>query len=44
MKVGHGVHRGAGVKILDLKLEKQYRDDYDNGKKCGINNINEIAQ
>lgn len=44
MKVGHGVHRGAGVEILDSRLEKTYRELYDNGKKCGIINVNEIAQ
>ena len=43
MKVGHGVHRGAGVEILDSRLEKTYREIYDNGKKCGIINVNEIA-
>lgn len=43
MKVGHGVHRGAGVHILDKKLEKIYREVYENGKKCGIIHINEIA-
>ncbi len=44
MKVGHGVHRGAGVQILDRRLEISYREEYDNGKKCGFNNINEVAQ
>lgn len=44
MKVGHGVHRGLGVQILDKRLEKIYRDVYENGKKCGIISLNEIAQ
>lgn len=43
MKVGHGVHRGAGVEILDERNEKFYRETYNNGKKCGFHNRNEIA-
>lgn len=44
MKVGHGVHRGMGVQILDKRLEKIYREVYEDGKKCGIISLNEIAQ
>ena len=44
MKIGHDVHRGEGVFILDERLEKEYREVYSNGKKCGFHNRNEIAQ
>ena len=44
MKIGHSVHRGLGVSILDPKLETEYRENYENGKKCGIFSLNEIAQ
>lgn len=43
MKIGSGIHRGLGVQILDQKLERIYLEDYQNGKKCGQLNNNEIA-
>lgn len=43
MKIGHGVHWGTGVFILDQRLEKTYLENYNNGKKCGFIHINEIA-
>lgn len=44
MKAGYGVHRAAGVEILDLALEKKLREQYDNGGKCGEISQNQIAQ
>lgn len=44
MKAGYGVHRGVGVEILDLELEKKLREQYDNGSKCGEISQNLIAQ
>lgn len=44
IKVGYGVHRGAGVFIFDEDNEKFYRELYDNGKKCGQVDDNLIAQ
>lgn len=44
IKAGYGVHRGVGVEILDLGLEKKLREQYDNGAKCGEINQNLIAQ
>jgi hypothetical protein len=44
IKVGFGVHRGAGVFILDEENEKYYRELYENGEKCGEVDDNLIAQ
>lgn len=44
MKVGFGVHRGAGVKLLDEVYEKSLKEQYENGAKCGYISINQIAQ
>jgi len=44
MKVGYGVHRGAGVFLLDGPSEKSYLEQYENGAKCGQINENILAQ
>ena len=44
MKAGYGVHRGVGVELLDLQLEKKLREQYSNGTKCGEISQNLIAQ
>lgn len=44
IKVGYGVHRGAGVFIFDDENETYYRELYDNGRKCGEVDANLIAQ
>lgn len=44
MKVGFGVHRGAGVRILDDPTEKSLREQYENGEKCGTITVNQVAQ
>lgn len=44
MKVGFGVHRGAGVELLDEQLEKDYLELYERGKRCGENTDNILAQ
>ena len=44
IKVGFGVHRGAGVFIFDEENEKYYKELYGNGSKCGEIEENLIAQ
>jgi len=44
IKVGFGVHRGAGVFILDEENEKYYKEMYGNGAKCGQVDENFVAQ
>lgn len=44
IKVGFGVHRGAGVFILDGDNEKYYKEMYENGAKCGQIDENFVAQ
>ena len=44
LKVGFGVQRGAGVHLLNEKLEKEILGQYENGKKCGLITDNFLAQ
>jgi len=44
MKVGYGVHRGAGVFILDEENTLYYKELYENGNLCGQVEDNLIAQ
>ena len=44
IKVGYGVHRGAGVQLLNELLEKEIIAQYEDGAKCGVITDNVVAQ
>lgn len=44
LKVGYGVHRGAGVHLLNDLLEKEILEQYESGSKCGQITDNILAQ
>eukprot|EP01016_Furgasonia_blochmanni_P052304 TRINITY_DN8324_c0_g1_i1.p1 TRINITY_DN8324_c0_g1~~TRINITY_DN8324_c0_g1_i1.p1 ORF type:complete len:644 (+),score=179.94 TRINITY_DN8324_c0_g1_i1:2-1933(+) len=43
-KQGLGAHRGLGVKIIDDAEEKELRNKYDSGKRCGEIKANTVLQ
>ena len=44
LKVGFGVHRGAGVYLIDTPTENRLRANYSNGELCGQVQDNLITQ
>lgn len=44
LKVGYGVHRGAGVYLIDKAVEKNLLSNYSKGAKCGEIDENLVAQ
>lgn len=44
LKVGFGVHRGAGVYLVDFDTEKRLKANYSNGDLCGQIQDNLITQ
>jgi len=44
IKLGYGAHRAKGVFIFDRNETEVWREFYDNGNKCGVENKSIIAQ
>jgi len=44
IKLGYGAHRAKGVFIFDKNETEYWREFYDNGNKCGLENKSIIAQ
>src|SRR3990167_1266928 len=44
LKVGAGVHRGAGVYLIDFDVERKLIANYSNGEKCGQIRENLVTQ
>lgn len=44
IKIGYGSHRAQGVFLFDTDKTTELKQEYDNGKKCGVNNQSLVAQ
>eukprot|EP00331_Platyophrya_macrostoma_P007233 CAMPEP_0176415902 /NCGR_PEP_ID=MMETSP0127-20121128/6055_1 /TAXON_ID=938130 /ORGANISM="Platyophrya macrostoma, Strain WH" /LENGTH=673 /DNA_ID=CAMNT_0017795931 /DNA_START=6 /DNA_END=2027 /DNA_ORIENTATION=- len=44
IKIGFGAHRAKGVFLFDADKQKEIREEYNNGKRCGMVSNSLIAQ